>query len=784
MLRHNFLLAIRSFKRFKSTFFINLIGLSTGLACTMLIYLWVNDELNKNQFHTKSDRLYQVMENQQYADKLMTTYSNPGILAETLKEEVPEVEYAAATTWIQEFTLSIENNNVKAEGYYVGADYFNIFTFPLIHGDADQVLQDKNSIVISEELAMSLFNTSEDVIGKQVEFQHKTTFLVSGVFKKLPSNSSIELDFVLSFEKFKEDNDWVNEWGNNGPRSFVVLNEGADGQAVSDKIVDFIKLKYEDSNVELFLKPYREIYLYGSYENGVQSGGRIEYVRLFSIIALFILIIACINFMNLSTARASRRSKEIGIKKAVGASKRSLIYQYLGESLFMSFLSLVLAVLVVIIILPEFNDITSKKIILTLDWSLILSFFGIALFSGLVAGSYPALYLSAMNTISILKGNLRSTAGELIARKGLVIFQFFISVLLIVSVIVVYQQIDFVQSKNLGYNKDNLIFFEVEGKVEGNRETFISEIKKINGVVGAAGTSHNLLGQYNNTSGLDWEGKNPEDRILFENVSVGYEMLELLDVEMKEGRTFMKDFSQDSFKIIFNEAAIAVMGMKDPIGKKITLWEKYDYEIVGVVKDFHFQSLHEKVEPLFFRLRPSYSWNIMIKIKAGQEKETLANLKNFYEDYNTGFTFDYRFLDEQYAKQYASEQRVSTLSKYFAGVTVLISCLGLFGLAAFTAERRTKEIGIRKALGSSALNIIYLLSSDFTKMVSVSILLALPLSYYLLQNWLEDFAYRIELEWWFFLGAGFTALFIAWFTVGSQAIKAAHINPAQCLRDE
>lgn len=784
MFKHNLLLAIRSFKRFKSTFFINLIGLTTGLTCTILIYLWVNDELSMNQFHEKNDRLYQVLEHQQYAEKLLTTYSTPGILAETLAEEIPEIEYAATTTWVNEFTLTVDNNNVKSDGYYVGQDYFNIFSFNLFQGDADQVLKDKNSIVISDELAMSLFNTTDGVIGRQVEFEHEKTLLVSGIFEKLPVHSSRQFDFVLSFELFKEENQWVTQWGNNGPRTYVVLKENAEGNQVSDKIADFVFTKYEDSNVTLFLKLYSEAYLYGSYENGIQSGGRIEYVRLFSIIAIFILIIACINFMNLSTARASRRAKEIGIKKAVGAPKKSLIYQYLSESLLVTLFALILAVVAVILILPEFNDITSKKIALEFDWSLVLSFIGIALFTGLVAGSYPALYLSAMNTVKILKGQLKSSTGEIIARKGLVIFQFFISVLLIVSVIVIYQQIEFVQSKNLGYNKDNVIKFTREGKVEKNMETFLSEVEKIPGASGVTSIGHTLMGQHNNTAGLDWEGKNPEDRVLFENVTADYETIELLDIPLKEGRNFSKKFSQDSAKIIFNEAAIEVMGLKNPIGKKIRLWDELDMEIIGVVKDFHFQSLHEKVGPLFFKLKPEHTWNILVKIKAGQEKETLAQLKEFYESYNPGFFFDYVFMDEQYARQYASEQRVSTLSKYFAGITVLISCLGLFGLAAFTAERRTKEIGIRKALGSSALNIVYLLSRDFTKMVSISIFMALPMSYFFLQNWLEDFAYRINLEWWFFISAGLTALFIAWLTVGSQAIKAAHINPAQCLRDE
>ncbi|MDN5200657.1 ABC transporter permease [Fulvivirgaceae bacterium BMA10] len=784
MIRHNLLLALRNFRRFKSSFFINLIGLTTGLACTMLIYLWVNDELSINKFHAKEARLYQAMEHQQYAGKIMTVTSTPGLLAEALAEEVPEVEYAATTTWINPFTLTVEDRNIKADGYSVGKDYFNIFSYGLVQGDADQVLADKNSIVISEDLAIKLFNTTEDIIGKSVEFQHEKSFLVSGVFKGTPVNSSFRFDFVLSFELYKDENQWVEHWGNNGPRTYLTLREGSDMDHVNEKIADFIKGKNEESNVTLFLRPYSEGYLYGKYENGVQAGGRIEYVRLFSIVAIFILIIACINFMNLSTAKASRRVKEVGIKKAVGAKQSSLIFQYIGESMVMTFLSLFIAIAIVWLFLPQFNEITDKQISLQFSPNLILFFVGIAVLTGIVSGSYPALYLSGFTPVTVLKGEIRTSIGELWARRGLVIFQFTLSILLIVSVLVIYKQIEFVQTKNLGYDKENIIYFETEGTIESNLETFLTELRNISGVVSASSIGHNLIGQQNNTSGLDWEGKNPDDRILFEHVRVNHEMIETLNIEIIEGRSFSQDFSTDTSKIIFNEAAIKVMGLEDPVGKTIQLWDEYDMEIVGVAKDFHFQSLHEKVSPLFFRLAPDGTWHVMARIEAGREKETIGKIEHFYKTFNPGFAFDYKFLDQEFQLQYASEQRVSTLSQYFAGIAILISCLGLFGLAAFTAERRQKEIGIRKVLGSSNLNIIYLLSSDFTRMVLISILIALPLSYFAIQKWLERFAFRIELEVWFFVGAGSIALLIAWMTVGSQALKAANTNPSECLRDE
>lgn len=784
MLKHIILISIRNFKRFKSSFFINLIGLSSGLACTLLIYLWVADELAMDKFHAHDSRLFQVMEHQDYAGEIMTTASTPGLLGETLMEEIPEIELAATTGWVNNQTLSIGDHSIKAKGFHVPEVFFQMFSFDLVQGDASNVMKDKSAIAISESLAERLFGQTEDVIGREVEYEHDQTFIVSGIFKDVPKNSRFQFEYTLHFEVFKDDNEWVEHWGNNGPPTYALLREGSDYREVSDKIANFVSERNEDSNVTLFLTPYSDRYLYGKYTNGVQDGGRIEYVQLFSAIAIFILIIACINFMNLSTARASRRAKEVGVKKAIGARKGMLVWQYLGESIFITLLSLLLALLFVALFLPEFNQITDKQISLEISSQLILFIVAICIATGLISGSYPALYLSSFRSTVILKGELRGSIGELWARRGLVVFQFALSVLLIVSVIVVYKQVDFVQNKNLGYDKDNLILFGLEGKAYSNRETFLNELKRIPGVASVSSAGHQILGRNNNTSGLEWPGKNPEDRILFENVRVNYDLIETLGAEIKEGRSFSRDFSTDTSKIILNEAAVRVMNLDNPIGEQIRLWDEYDLEIIGIVKDYHFQSLHTEVNPLFFWLRPDATWNVLLRIEAGKEKETIARLSSFYEDFNPGFVFDFEFLDDNYARQYAAEQRVATLSRYFAGIAILISCLGLFGLAAFTTERRLKEIGIRKILGSSELQIVRLLSSDFSKMILVAIVLALPFSYFLIENWMERFAYRIDLEWWFFAGAGLLSVLVVWGTVGFQTLKAARINPAECLRDE
>jgi ABC-type antimicrobial peptide transport system permease subunit len=783
MFRHNLLLIYRNFKRFRSTFLINLIGLSTGLACALLIYLWVVDELQMDKFHEKDNRLFTVMANHKNVDNIVTFPNTPGLLAPALLQEIPGIDYAVSTSgWIDKFILSHDNTHVKAYGQFASRDFFNVFSYNLLEGD--KVLDDLNSIVICEGLAKKLFNTTENVIGKTIAWEiqgFKSVVTVTGIFADIPSNSSEQFEFLLSFEFYEKKLVTYPFWSNNYAKTFLMLKEGTNTDVLNSKISGFLKSKQADSNITLFLKRYSSQYLYSNYENGVQSGGRIAYVKLFSIIAVFILFIACINFMNLSTAKAAGRIKEVGIKKAVGAHRRTLIFQYLGESTLMTFVSLLLAVLMVDISLAQFNLITGKQLILTFDLNLMLVLLSIILITGIISGSYPALYLSGFNPATVLKGKLNSNLGDLWARKGLVVFQFTLSIILIVAVIVVYEQIEFVQNKNLGYTKDHIIYFEKEGKVTSNGETFISAVKQIPGVISAAFTDYKI-GNGGWTYGISWEG-NELYNIQYHEISVGYDAIDMLGIEMLEGRTFSQEFPSDSAGIIFNEAAIQAMGLKDPIGKVVQHYAG-PRKIVGIAKNFHFESLYNEVKPLFFKFDPANTSSVVIKLEAGKERETISKLQSFYKEYNSGFSFDYKFMDEDYQALYASEQRVAVLSKYFAGLAILISCLGLFGLAAFTAERRMKEIGIRKVLGSSNVGIVYLLSGDFTKMVATAICIALPISYFVSNNWLDNFAFKIELEWWYFIGAGLIALIIAWLTVGTQAIKAARINPAKCLRNE
>jgi putative ABC transport system permease protein len=791
MLQHHLLLFYRNFKKHKSSFFINLIGLSAGLSCSILIYLWVIDETRMDKFHEKGRQLYQVMENNKTEAAINTTDGTSAPLAEALKKEFPEVEEAVMSSpsyWLAASKISINgNNNIKARGKFAGPNFLKIFSYPVVSGNINLMLSGLNKIVISEGLAIKLFKTT-NVLGKEItwrngDMERESHALISGVFKDTPSASSDQFDFLVSEQMFLQTAPNYLKWGNIGPNTFIVLKKGTDVDAFNNKIKDFMLTKGQQHRT-LFIRPYADGYLYNSYENGKLTGGRIEYVKLFTLIAVFILVIACINFMNLSTAKASRRMKEVGIKKVMGARRGSLMMQFMAESMMLTFLSLFVAVVSVEMLLPGFNNIIGKELALNLNWTLILSFVGITVFTGLISGSYPAIYLSGFNPSDALKGKLSQTAATLFTRKGLVVFQFTLSVILIVAVFVIYKQIDYVQSKNLGFKKDNVLYFEADGKVKTAANQALSMIRQIPGVINASSIDRAFLGDLSFTFGdFSWEGRNPQEVIKFQRAQVNAGLLETLGIKMAAGRSFSTKFGSDTSKMIINEAGIRAMRLAHPIGKTFTLWGK-DYQIIGVVKDFHFESLHQVVQPMFFKFNPEQTNRIMVKISAGKEKETIAALQHFYANYNPGYTLDYKFLDEDYQAQYVSENRVGLLSRYFAVLAILISCLGLFGLAAFTAERKLKEIGIRKVLGASELNIIYTLSKDFTIPVVVAIVIALPISYVLTKYWLNSFAYRIELQLWYFVAAGFLALFISWLTVSMQAIKAAHVDPIKCLKQD
>lgn len=787
MLKHNLLISLRNFMRYKTSFIVNVTGLSTGLACVLLIFLWVSDERAMDQFHVNKDRLYQVIENVNQNGGLITRESTSGPMSAALVAEMPEVEMAATATvnWTNEKVVSVGEVDTRATELFADKQFFQMFSLPLVEGDPATVLNNKTAVVISESLAGRLFKSGENPLGKVIEVGHEKSYQVTGIMQDLPKNSSMSFDYVLSFDGFRDDNEWCRSWFNTAPQTYVLLREGASVDEFNKKIADLIRTKTEGKATHRtpYVRLYADAYLYNRYEEGQLAGGRIEYVKLLSIVALFILLIACINFMNLSTARASRRIKEVGIKKVVGARQGSLIGQYLSEATFVAFFSLLIAILLVFLLLPQFNIITGKNLTLSLDTRYLIYLPIVMLLTGIVAGSYPAFYLSRFRPAAVLKGKLTGAFGETLVRKGLVAFQFCLSILLIVSVLVVYRQIEFTQTRNLGYDKDNVLMFSREGQVYQQQDAFLNEARRIPGVIAASSSGHDMTGHNGGTYGISWPGKNPDDLTEFERVTANFGLIELLGMEIKEGRSFSADREGEDNKIIFNETAIAYMGIEDPIGKKVN-FSGEENEIIGVVKDFNFESFHESVKPLFIFVEPRYTGNIMVKIERGKEQQAIAQLQDLYSQFNSGFPFTYRFLDDDYQELYTAELRVAQLSKYFASLAIIISCLGLFGLAAFTAERRVKEIGIRKVLGSSSFGIVFLLSSEFTRLVVIAMCGGLPLSWYFAQLWLGGFVYRIDLDWWIFAASGISALLIAWLSVAFTTIKTATVSPARCLRSE
>lgn len=793
MLKHNMLLIFRNFRRDKSSFLINIIGLSTGLACALFIYLWVSSEIGIDKFHKNDSRLYQVMANFESPQGKQTKKITPIIIANAIPEEFPEVEYSAATNaflfYVKEGSFNNGEYQFKAKGMFASKDFFNVFTYNIKQGDLNTAIANKSSIAISENLAKKLFNTTENVIGKSLQWDHpyfKGVFQVSGIFEDIPANSTYNFDVVFNIENLIENDPFARRWGAFYSETCLVLKEGTNVEQFNKKIAGYLKSKdSSNESVTLFIQRFSDKYLYGHYENGLIAGGRIAYVRLFSIVAVLILIIACINFMNLSTAKASTRIKEIGVKKTIGANRKSLIFQYFLESLTLTFISLLVAFIIIELLLPQFNTITQKNISLEYDLSLVFIVFCVTGLTGFVAGSYPALYLSGLNPVRVLKGKLRLSFSNILIRKGLVIFQFALSILFIVSVFVVYEQIEFTQAKNLGYDRDNIICFQWKQPINSSEESgnnfqsFITEIKNIPGVANATNMGGSILKELPGQTGCSWSEQESDKTYLFKAPFVSYDFIETLGLEIKEGRSFSRDFSNDDFNIILNEAAVRMMGIENPINKQI----RFDMNIIGVMKDFNYGSLHAGIEPLILRFR-RFNPDIMVKISAGREKATLEKIQNIYSEFNTAQPFEFTFMDDDYQALYDSEIRTGKLSKYFALLAIIISCLGLFGLASFTAQKRRKEIGIRKVLGSSQLRIIYLFSSEFTLLVFISILISLPISYIITKSWLQDFSYRVDIEWWVFVTAGAIALLIALATISYQAVKAALANPVESLKCE
>ncbi|MDB5119913.1 MAG: FtsX-like permease family protein [Sphingobacteriales bacterium] len=792
MIKHYLLVAIRTLTRNKAFTAINLLGLALSLSCSLLIVLWVQDERSVDAFHKNGKDLYQVYERQYFDGKVEGNYFTQGLLADELKRTIPEIKYTVGMDYASApgtlNTLKAGEKVNKMQGFYTGADFFKMFSYPLISGNIENALNTPDGIAISRKMADQFFGGAEKAMSKTILYENRENLQVTAVFENLPSKSSQQFDFLRSWLAFVKENNWVNNWGNTSPSTVVQLRPDADPVVAEAKIKDFIQKyipKTESSYTELGLQPYSEKYLNATFKDGKIDGGRIEYVKIFSMVAVFILLISCINFMNLSTARAAKRAKEVGVRKVVGAARSMLAIQFIVEALLLTFFSVMLAVLLVIVFLPAFNNLTGKYLFLPFEqpvfWASLLC---LLLITGFIAGSYPALLLSSLNPIKVLKGSLTFSAGAASLRRGLVVFQFSLSIIFIIGMIVTYRQMDYIQSKNLGYDRENLIYIPLEGELIKKYDLFTQEAGNMPGIITISQMRENptLIGHH--IGGVGWPGKDPNLTTSFANTAVEYDFVKTMNLKLKEGREFSKEFKADSTNYLLNETAVKKMGFQNAVGKRVS-WGNKAGEVVGVLKDFHFNSMHQTIEPLIIRLDTKKQWGtILVRTEKGKTKEALVNLQKVCKSINPSFPFTYQFSDQEYTKLYKSEQVVSQLSNYFAFLAIFISCLGLLGLAMFTARQRIKEIGVRKVLGASVTDIVTLLSTSFLKPVALAIVIAFPISWYAINKWLQGFAYKIDIEWWIFAIAGLLTITIALLTVGYQAIKAALGNPVKSLRIE
>ncbi|PWU24280.1 hypothetical protein C5B42_00170 [Candidatus Cerribacteria bacterium 'Amazon FNV 2010 28 9'] len=792
MIKNYLKTALRSLGRNKVFSFINISGLALGMGCSLLILLWVQSEYKIDSFNKNSSRLFSVYERQFYNDKVDAFHSTPGLMADELKRAFPEVEYASGFGWINENSFSLGEKIIQEEGGWAGNDYFKMFNYPLLQGDPQTALNSPSAIAVSKKMAENFFGSTENAINKTIRFNEKRDFKITAVFENAGVNASKKFDYLINWYAYLDDNPWLKDWSiniNDGPKTFVALRAGADANGFSTRSKNFLRSYYKEQragfHIELGIQRFDEMYLHSQFKNGQIDGGRIEYVKLFSIIALFILVIACVNFMNLTTARFMKRAKEIGVRKVTGAIRLSLLTQFMGEAILIAFLSLILALAIVLLLLPVFNALTQKHISLPagnpLFWVTILF---LAFITGIIAGSYPAIFLSSFDPIKVLKGSIKAGPKAAIFRKALVVFQFTLSIVLVIGTIVVSKQLNYIQTKNLGYDKDHVINVPLQGTLPGKYTAFKQEAANIPGVTLVTRISQIPTKLTSGTSDVDWENRNPSEKNLFVWASVGYDFVKTLDLHILQGRDFSKDYPTDSAGYLLNESALKIINYKDPVGKQFTFWGKQG-TIVGILKDFHFNSLHDPIQPLILRLRENEnSGNALVRIQPGKTQMALRTLEALSREFNPKFPFAYQFLDEAYNGLYTSEQIISKLSRYFAFIAIFICCLGLLGLVMFTAEQRIKEIGIRKVLGANTASVFGLLSKDFLLLVLIAFVIASPIAWWAANDWLTGFAYRINISWWMFLLAGLLAMIIALLTISFQALKAATANPVKSLRTE
>ncbi len=783
MFKNYLKIAWRNLLKNKGYSALNIFGLAIGITCASLILLWVEDEVNFDSVFPKQDVLYFLPTNQQYEGEWRTFYSTPMLLARDLKQEIPEIVRAVATS-SQNLLFTEGENGINRQGRYANADFFEIFSLQFLEGDSETAFDRPDAIVLTRKTASDLFGENTQVLNKVLRVNDKENYVITGVIKDLPKNITFGFEWLAPFERYSAGVEWMQEYGSNFTDTFVELAPGADFEAVNAKVRRMIPSKIEQSKTYAFLHSIKDWHLRSNFEGGKKVGGQIVYVRLFAFIAFIILLIACINFMNLSTARSEKRAKEVGVRKVLGSGKGRLISQFLAETLITATLASIVSVLLLFILLPQFNLLVEKQIALRLFSPLhVLSLIGITMICGLLSGWYPAFYLSSFKPVAVIKGVKAKEGSASLIRRVLVVAQFAVSIIFIISTIIVYQQIQHVKERDLGYQKENLIKMDVNGDMVKNFNS-IRQDMIASGMVENVGLNNSqILYGGNNGSGFQWKGGADTEDVLISFRHITSSFLETAGMKVVEGRNFGENVAADSTNVLVSESLAKMMGEGSAVGKTIT--RGVTYHIIGVVKDYLFGNMYGSADPVLFFNNPDAANYMYVKGMSGRAmSEVLATMEQVMKKYNPAFPFEYEFVDDAFNAMFRSEQLMGNLSKIFAVLAVIISCLGLFGLSAFTAEQRRKEIGVRKVLGASVSGIVNLLSKDFLRLVFISLLIAIPLAWYAMQNWLERFAYRIEINWLVFVIAGVVAITIALLTVSFQAFKAATANPVKSLRSE
>ena len=774
MLKNYFKITWRNIKNHKGYSFINIMGLAVGMACCILILLWVQDELSFDKFHDNYSDLYRTV-----AEINDTKYfSNPLALAPTLKNKHPEIIKAArfcGRYWLIKHGEKLSNE----AGALVDDDFLKMFTYPLLKGSPETVFAGRESIVITERTAVKYFG-SQDPIGQSLLINNNTELVITGILKDVPLNSHLQFDFLVPMRLMGERAEISWSWE---ARTYLLLQKNVSWRDFEERISGFVDEhdKRTEQKVTLYVQPLSKIHLYA-----IRGANPVIYVYIFLIIAAAILIIACINFINLSTARSNTRAKEIGMRKVVGAEKADIIRQFMGESIFLSVFAFLVAMGLVYLFLPAFNNLAGKQMVLDLSGNISTLFVlaGIILFTGLISGSYPALMLSSFKPVNTLKGKLQSGSGGYISRRVLVVGQFTATIILIIGTIIIYKQLNFIRNKDLGLNKDQVVSISMNSELRQNYLAFKNELQQNPNVINVT-SARRLPTNIGHMNPVYWEGRGPENYVTMTDASINYDYFKTFEMEIIQGRSFSEEYTTDKENYILNEEAARITELDSPVGKMFSCWED-EGKIIGIVKNFHSSSLHSEIGPVIFTLSQRHGSHgyIFVKILPNDVSGTLNYLEIKAVEFAPNNLFDYRFLDDAFNSQYQNDQRRGSIYKYFSFLAIFISCLGLFGMASFTAEQRTKEIGIRKVLGASIPHIVKLISKDFLVLLFISNIIAWPVAYFLMEKMLNNYAYRTSIAFWVFIVSGIIVIFLALLTVCIKIIKAAYANPVDSLRYE